>query len=893
MQAPRRGLLIAAAIGLAFGLAAAAPGQSRQTLPPANDTVAGGTGNSLPIGNFPAGTIQVFYGEDLLTGIPVGSVITGMQVRLDRQFSSAFPASAFTISRYDVTLASSSLTPATMSTNYATNLLAPVLVRSGPLNVPANAYPFVSTAPGVPQAWGPLIPFTTAYRYSGGPLVIQWRVTSPSSTFTSFADANNTGTSQSTAISDGNADATASLVVDPGGPIVRLTFTPPTPDLASGVTKLVVPDQLADARGDAGYATLTSSISVDQVAVASESEFDTIGPGSGLVAMAFRRSPNQGTSWPDVVTTFAQFDVELSRATTAPGSLLPTIASNVGADAVQVRGGSLTFPIGAMPARGDLAYAPFGRPIAFSNPYFYRGGPLLAVTRHSGQPAAGNSFLDGVFSPSSGYNTTVQAREAAPPAGGSAPNSSPYITTMFSIDAGTSSPLNQLSPGADAFGTLLEAAPVLQTILSASELRYIPVGSVIDSLWLRQIASALTPAPALDVTATSFEVSVSSATAQPAGMGLTFAANEGADKMVVHSGPWSLAAGTMPPGSNGNFGKLVQFQRAFVYKGGPLCITIRHTGLSGPVGRMEAVFGTAETNRTTYAFSVGAPAGFFYSSNYTGTAMKLGYIPSVMTPNSIATREGSSGWDLPFTAQAAVQTIIPASELRSVPVGSVITGLSLRADTFFSNKPFPDADTFLQQFDVSIAPAARGPLTISTTFADNVAPGELMTRRGPLTVPANAFPISGPPAAPADNAWYIPFTRLYRYTGGDLCVTIRSQGALNTDFSASFDGESDVPIAAGASVYNYGSSSATSGLTWGPLGMRLSFTPRAFCPGDLNNDGQVDTTDFVLFVAAYNLLDCTDPSMPPGCPSDLNYDTIVDNQDFVLFVKAYNEFLCP
>lgn len=65
------------------------------------------------------------------------------------------------------------------------------------------------------------------------------------------------------------------------------------------------------------------------------------------------------------------------------------------------------------------------------------------------------------------------------------------------------------------------------------------------------------------------------------------------------------------------------------------------------------------------------------------------------------------------------------------------------------------------------------------------------------------------------------------------------------------------------------------------------------CPGDLNNDGFADDADFVIFVAAYNILDCSDPSMPAGCPADLNADGFVDDSDFVIFVGAYNELICP
>lgn len=65
------------------------------------------------------------------------------------------------------------------------------------------------------------------------------------------------------------------------------------------------------------------------------------------------------------------------------------------------------------------------------------------------------------------------------------------------------------------------------------------------------------------------------------------------------------------------------------------------------------------------------------------------------------------------------------------------------------------------------------------------------------------------------------------------------------------------------------------------------------CPGDLNADGLVDDGDFVLFAAAYNILDCADPAMPAGCPSDLNHDAGVDDADFVRFANAYNVLICP
>lgn len=65
------------------------------------------------------------------------------------------------------------------------------------------------------------------------------------------------------------------------------------------------------------------------------------------------------------------------------------------------------------------------------------------------------------------------------------------------------------------------------------------------------------------------------------------------------------------------------------------------------------------------------------------------------------------------------------------------------------------------------------------------------------------------------------------------------------------------------------------------------------CPGDLNSDSVVDDADFSLFAAAYNILDCADPTMPVGCPADLNGDALVEDADFSIFVVAYDALVCP
>ncbi|MBX3389505.1 MAG: hypothetical protein KF691_08630 [Phycisphaeraceae bacterium] len=61
---------------------------------------------------------------------------------------------------------------------------------------------------------------------------------------------------------------------------------------------------------------------------------------------------------------------------------------------------------------------------------------------------------------------------------------------------------------------------------------------------------------------------------------------------------------------------------------------------------------------------------------------------------------------------------------------------------------------------------------------------------------------------------------------------------------------------------------------------------------DFNQDELVDDADFIIFAAAYNLLDCEDPGMPAYCPADLNLDGFVDESDFAIFEVRYNAGGC-
>ena len=94
-------------------------------------------------------------------------------------------------------------------------------------------------------------------------------------------------------------------------------------------------------------------------------------------------------------------------------------------------------------------------------------------------------------------------------------------------------------------------------------------------------------------------------------------------------------------------------------------------------------------------------------------------------------------------------------------------------------------------------------------------------------------------------------------------------------------------------TFNSGSNSWTfaSTIPTPSLGGFAAYVPAA-CPADLTGEGFVDDSDFIVFVQAYNILDCADGNMPLGCPADFNLDGLVDDADFVIFVGAYDALVC-
>ncbi|MBX3378995.1 MAG: hypothetical protein KF805_02785 [Phycisphaeraceae bacterium] len=137
------------------------------------------------------------------------------------------------------------------------------------------------------------------------------------------------------------------------------------------------------------------------------------------------------------------------------------------------------------------------------------------------------------------------------------------------------------------------------------------------------------------------------------------------------------------------------------------------------------------------------------------------------------------------------------------------------------------------------------------------------------------------------------------YTGQ---VLVGNTGPAATSRTITFTANSFAyPNADQGTGGTYGASFATSpALAYGVALQAASPIPAVIvvggaqpCPADFNGDGEVSDPDFAIFAAAYDIFDCSEPSMPAGCPSDLNHDNIVEDTDFAIFAAAYDALLCP
>jgi len=204
---------------------ASAPAQILTVVPSSLATVEGNSASSS-LFQTAAASLQAYFSESFLgaAGITPGVMITGVAYRRNTG-GAVGPAGDTTIANYNILLSQSFTDPTSFTTTFANNVVgAQTLVRSGSLTFPANSFPGGAT----PNAFGPIINFTTPYSYSGGSMLFEIRRSVRTGDTVSFnTDVDSTAPIQlgTRWLFNTTSDTATTGTIVVGGQIFQLQFT--------------------------------------------------------------------------------------------------------------------------------------------------------------------------------------------------------------------------------------------------------------------------------------------------------------------------------------------------------------------------------------------------------------------------------------------------------------------------------------------------------------------------------------------------------------------------------------------------------------------------------------------------------------------------------------------
>jgi hypothetical protein len=203
---------------------------------------------------------------------------------------------------------------------------------------------------------------------------------------------------------------------------------------------------------------------------------------------------------------------------------------------------------------------------------------------------------------------------------------------------------------------------------------------------------------------------------------------------------------------------------------------------------------------------------------------------SVVVPNANATTRGTSQLNSIIRNAGNPRTYqygINAAELAGIPVGSTITGVSLRFSALASNTiSWPPADITWSNYDIWIGPANPTAGWVADPMQNFTSPPQ-QVRSGPMTLDAGVFSNQNLPA-PAPNPWadfFFSFQSQYVYAGGDLAMLFSHPGS--NDAAIALYPET---VASNAATYGVGRSQsiypvgvATTGTTFYVMRVHYGF----------------------------------------------------------------------
>lgn len=212
---------------------------------------------------------------------------------------------------------------------------------------------------------------------------------------------------------------------------------------------------------------------------------------------------------------------------------------------------------------------------------------------------------------------------------------------------------------------------------------------------------------------------------------------------------------------------------------------------------------------------------------------------SVVVPNANATTRGTGQLNSIIRNAANPRTYqygVNASELAGVPLGSVITGISLRFSILASNPvSWPAADITWSTYDIYAGAANPTSGWVADPMLNFSAP-PVQVRTGPMVLDAGSFS-NVVPTAPLPNAWsefYFDFQTPYLYLGGDLALLFSHPGSNDPVLAQYPETVASSALTYGVgrsqSVYPAGTASAASTF----YVMRIHYGYGSGCPGTNN-----------------------------------------------------------
>ncbi len=166
---------------------------------------------------------------------------------------------------------------------------------------------------------------------------------------------------------------------------------------------------------------------------------------------------------------------------------------------------------------------------------------------------------------------------------------------------------------------------------------------------------------------------------------------------------------------------------------------------------------------------------------------------------------------------------------------------------------------------------------LETVFDNNLSDDATVVYEGPLTVSTQA---SGPPEGPRGFAYRYDFEAPFFYdpSAGNLVFdVITSSGYTPSQREDQHSG--------GVSMFGGPGDTEGGPLAFG-LVVQFSFVPARVIPGDFNEDGVLDLTDFGILAANFNQSFDVTESFSRG---DINLDRRVDLRDFLGFRQIFND----